>query len=171
MVFLDESGFRVLPLVCRTWAPVGEQPVARYAPAKKHLSVISAITATGRVFFGMEERALVSEDVIRFVRRVQRCVGKPLLLVWDGAGIHTSKVVRRALTEGLSPGVWLVRLPPYAPDLNPDEAVWSYLKRKLANVCCLNLEDLKARLRRQIALLRPKRGLVVSFFGSAGLSL
>jgi transposase len=135
------------------------------------LSVISAVTASGKVYFGMEERALLSEDVIRFVRRVQRYVGKPLLLIWDGAGIHTSKVVRRALSEGLSPGVWLERLPPYAPDLNPDEGIWSYLKRRLANVCCTSLEDLKAKLRREISRLRPKSQIVLSCFAGAGLAL
>ncbi len=133
--------------------------------------MISAVTASGKVFFGMEERALLSQDVIRFVKRVRRLVGRPLLLIWDGAGIHTSNVVRRALTEGMSPGVWLVRLPPYAPDLNPDEAIWSYLKRRLANVCCLNLNDLKARLRREISRLRPKANLVLSCFNAAELPL
>ena len=133
--------------------------------------MISAVTTSGKVYFGMEERALVSEDVIRFVRRVYRCVGKPLLLVWDGAGLHTSKVVRRALSEGLSPGVWLERLPPYAPDLNPDEGIWSYLKGQLANVCCVNLEDLKARLRREIKRLRPKKRIVLGCFTAADLTL
>ena len=171
IVFLDESGFRVLPLVLATWAPRGERPVSRYAPAKKHLSVISAVTASGKVYFGMEERALLSEDVIRFVRRVQRCVGKPLLLIWDGAGIHTSRVVRQALSEGLSPGVWLERLPPYAPDLNPDEGIWSYLKGQLANVCCWNLDDLKSRLRREIKRLRPKKRVVLGCFAGAQLAL
>lgn len=142
-----------------------------YTPAKKHISVISAITLSGRVYFSMEERALVSEDVIRFVRRIHRDIGTPLLVIWDGAGIHTSREVREALAQGLSPGVWLERLPPYAPDLNPDEGIWSYLKRRLANVCCNSLEHLKKLLRREIKRLRPKADVVISCFEAAGLAI
>ena len=91
--------------------------------------------------------------------------------MWDGAGIHTSNVVRQALSGGLSPGVWLERLPPYAPDLNPDEGIWSYLKGRLANVCCWNLDDLKQRLRREIKRLRPKKRIVLGCFAGAGLAL
>lgn len=171
IVFIDESGFRVQPLVATTWARRGETPVARYQNAKHHLSVISAVTNTGRLFYGMEERALVSQDVIKFVRRVQRCVGKPLLVVWDGAGIHTSKVVREALSDGLSRTVWLERLPPYAPDLNPDEGIWSLAKRRLKNVCAFDVPDLARRVRRVLKAIRRRSDLVLGCFGQAGLKL
>lgn len=171
IVFIDESGFRVQPLVAATWSRRGETPVAKYAPAKHHLSVISAVTSTGRLFYGMEERALLSADVIKFVRRIQRCMGKPLLVIWDGAGIHTSKVVRAALREGLSPGVWLERLPPYAPDLNPDEGVWSLAKRRLSNVCAMSVADLVGRVRRVLEAIRRRKDLLLACFGQAGLAL
>lgn len=171
IVFVDESGFRVQPHVAATWSRRGETPVAKYAPAKHHLSVISAVTNSGRLFYGMEERALVSRDVIKFVERVQRCVGKPLLVIWDGAGIHTSHEVRDALRGGLSPGVWLERLPPYAPDLNPDEGIWSLAKRRLSNVCALGVSDLIQMVRRVLEAIRRRPDLVLACFGAAGLAL
>jgi transposase len=171
IVFVDEAGFHVQPHVASGWARRGETPVAKYAPAKHHLSVISAVTTSGKLFYGMEERALVSDDVIRFVKRVQRCVGRSLLVIWDGAGIHTSHAVRDALRDGLSPNVWLERLPPYAPDLNPDEGIWSLAKRRLSNVCALSVNELTFHVRRVLEAIRRSPRLVLSCFGQARLTL
>jgi hypothetical protein len=61
---------------------------------------------------------------------------------------------------------------PYAPDLNPDEGVWQYLKNvELRNVSCKDLKHLRQELQLAIMRLRNKPQLIQSFFGQAGLPI
>ena len=71
-------------------------------------------------------------------------------VVWDGARGHHAPAVRQV-------GVTLIQQPPYAPELNPAEGVWVYLKRvELANVCCQDKTQLRYELRRAVKRLRQK---------------
>ena len=64
-------------------------------------------------------------------------------MIWDGAPIHRSRAVREWLSQGASRRIQLEQLPGYAPELNPDEGVWRYLKRvELKNLVCAGLEQL-----------------------------
>ncbi|MFI9101124.1 transposase [Streptomyces fildesensis] len=59
-------------------------------------------------------------------------LGGPIVLVWDNLNKHVS----RAMGQLVDARLWLTvyRLPPYAPEFNPVEGVWSHLKRSLANL-------------------------------------
>ncbi len=66
--------------------------------------------------------AATGEFLARFARTLGR--REHAVMVLDGAGWHTSNDLR-------VPGnVTLVRLPPYAPELNPVERVWLYLRER-----------------------------------------
>jgi transposase len=92
-----------------------------------------------------------------------------LLVIWDGASIHRCKVVTACRAGGAAARVWLEHLPGYAPDLNPDERSWRYLKRfELRNVCCRTLEELDRELRLAIARLRHKRTVIQACIRLAG---
>jgi transposase len=78
--------------------------------------------------------------------------------------------VKDFLGNGGSRFVHLEQLPPYAPDLNPDEGTWQYLKRvEMRNLCCLNLDHLHHELSLAIARLRRRPHIIRSFFTGAGL--
>jgi len=86
------------------------------------------------------------------------------LVIWDGSPIYRSKEVRAFLANGAAKQIHLERLPAYAPDLNPDEATWQYLKRvELRNVCCFDLNHLHQQLDLAILRLRHKPYLIRSF--------
>jgi transposase len=122
-----------------------------------HLSVISAIGLSGQLYFELQERAYTGEDVVRFLKSLRRKIGKPLLIIWDGASIHTGQAVKHYLAAGAARYMHLERLPAYAPELNPDEGVWNYLKRnELGNVCCANLKVLAGYIRRGFTKMRRK---------------
>jgi transposase len=122
-----------------------------------HLSVISAITLSGQLYFELQERAYTGEDVVRFLKSLRPKIGKPLLIIWDGASIHTGRAVKNYLAAGAARYIHLERLPAYAPELNPDEGVWNYLKRnELGNVCCANLKILAGFVRRGFTKMRRK---------------
>jgi transposase len=120
-----------------------------------HLSVISAITLSGKLYFDLQKAAYTGEDVVQFLKSLRRKSGKRLLIIWDGAPIHTSQAVKAYLKGGAARYYHLERLPGYAPELNPDEGVWNHLKRvELGNVCCANLKELADFVKAGFARLR-----------------
>ena len=134
---MDQSGFYLLPMVVRTYAPVGQPPVLREHLSREHLSVMSGITLDGKPSMIEQERAFNGEDVVRFLKHALRQIPGKLLVIWDGSPIHRAKVVKEFLKSGAASEPQLEQLPGYAPELNPDEGIWRHLKYvELENVCC-----------------------------------
>jgi transposase len=87
-----------------------------------------------------------------------------LLVIWDGSPLHRAKVVKTFLAAGGAKRLWLEQLPGYAPDLNPVEGIWNYLKRvRLGNVCCRTLAEVRYEVRLATANLRHKATVLASF--------
>lgn len=95
----------------------------------------------------------------------------PRYRFWDGAAIPRCRAVKDFLAAGAGARLRLVRLPAYAPYLNPDEGVWVWLKRWLGNVCCTDLAELKDELSWAIKRLRARSQVIRSFFERAGLEI
>jgi transposase len=157
IVWIDEAGFYLLPARVRTYAPRGETPTLRVPLTRDHLSAIGALTADGRVLMQVQTEAVRGPRVVRFLRHLLRQITGKLLVIWDGSPIHRAKGVKAFLAEGGSQRLWLEQLPGYAPDLNPVEGIWQYLKRvRLGNVCCRTLQEVRYELRLATATLRHK---------------
>jgi transposase len=65
-----------------------------------HLSVISAITLSGKLYFDLQPSSYSGEDVVQFLKNLRRKSGKRLLVIWDGAPIHTGQAVKAYLKAG-----------------------------------------------------------------------
>ena len=92
-----------------------------------------------------------------FVQTLLDQIAGHVTVVWDGAPIHCSHVVKAFLAAGAAKRLQLEQLPGYAPDLTPDEGVWNDLKRgELANVCCRDLGELTTHLIQANERLRAK---------------
>jgi len=154
----------MLPAVVRTYAPVGKTPVVRAPLSRDHLSVMGGITLEGKLYLRVQERAYNSEDVLRFLEQLLWYIPGKLLVIWDGAPIHRGQVVKDFLANGAAGRIHLEQLPGYAPELNPAEGIWNYLKRvELKNVCCQNISHLRLELRRAKERLRHKIDIIKSF--------
>jgi transposase len=153
----------------RTYAPRGQTPILRAPLNYEHLSVISALTESGRLLVQMQEVAYDGAAVVGFLRHLLRHIEGKLLIIWDGAPIHRSKAVKTFLAEGGAKRIHLEQLPGYAPELNPDEGVWRCLKYvELKNVCCPHLVHLRHELRLAIARLRHKRDVLLGCIAQCG---
>jgi transposase len=160
-VWVDESAIYLLPAVVRTWAPRGETPLLRAYLTRDHLSVISGLTPAGQLVLQIRRQAFQSVDVVRFLRHLLRHIPGKLLVLWDGAPLHRAQPIRDFLAAGGAARIHLEQLPAYAPELNPDEGIWNYLKHvELRNVCCDDLPELRQELRRAVARLRHKRAVL-----------
>jgi transposase len=158
---VDESGFRPLPSVVRTWAPRGQTPLLREWLTWDHLSAISAITPAGELYLSIQERAFKGPDGVQFLQRLLDHIPGPLWVVWDGIAPHRSRVVKEFLAAGATQRLWLEQLPGYAPELNPDEGIWSYLKRvELCNLVCHDLAHLHSELEQAVERLKLKPDVI-----------
>jgi transposase len=159
--------------VVRTYAPCSETPVLKVFQTRDHLSVMSGIStawAPGNpnAHSGADrsgERDLSTSPLYGYL-------GRRLLVIWDNATIHRSDEVKAFLANGWATKIHLENFPAYAPELNPDEGVWQYLKHiELRSLCCMDLIHLNIELQLAIRRLRRKQDLIQSFFAGADLDL
>ena len=171
-MWVDEASFYLLPATVRTDAPRGQTPILHVPLTREHLSASSALTVHGRLFMRIQRCAYRSHAVVRFLRHLLQHIDGKILLIWDGAPIHRSRVIKDFLSSGAAKRLQLERLPGYAPELNPVEYVWHYLKHvALRNVCCDTLEELQYELRLAVANLRHKLDVLLSFPSHCGYQL
>ena len=111
IVFCHQSGFYLLPMVVRTYAPVGKTPILKENLTRDHLSAMSAITLDGKLYMKEQERAFKGEDVVRFLKHLMRQIPGKLLVVWDGSPIHRGGAVKEFLASGAASRLQLEQLP------------------------------------------------------------
>jgi transposase len=170
LVLVDEAGFYLLPSIVRTYAPCAHTPVLRVLATHDHLSVMSGVSLGGGLYTMVRKHSLRAVESVWFLKHLLRCLGPKLLVIWDGSPIHRGEEVQSFLADGGAKRVHLEQLPPYAPDLNPDEGVWKHLKYvEMRNLCCADLTHLHHELHLAIARLRRQPQLIQSFFAGAGL--
>ena len=171
LVFVDESGFYLLPGVVKTYAPKGRTPVVDEWQTRDHLSVMGGVTPTGKVYSLVRPTSLNGLHTIEFLVHLGRQGADRLLVVWDGSPIHRRAEVKAFMAEA-GDAIHLEPLPPYAPDLNPVEWLWRQMKEvELRNLTCLDLEQLHMELHLALGRVRQKPALIGSFFEGAGLEL
>jgi hypothetical protein len=181
--FEDESGRSLRPPIARTWGRRGNTPLIT-VPARRAGRVNIAALACCRP--GHRPRLI---DRLRVCRRRRgepkgftwrdyrdlitaahhQLPGGKIVLVWDNLNIH-----RQAETQALAGVRWLriFRLPPYAPDLNPAEGIWSALHRTaLANLAATGLDHLAAVIRHGLKSFQYRPGLISSCLAETGLRL
>lgn len=171
LLFVDESAFYLLPGAVYTWAPKKKTPVLKVPLTREHYSAISAVSPEGELYLSLQEQAFDSEAVIRFLKELLEQISGKLLIIWDGATIHRSKLLREFLSNGGAQRIHLERLPGYAPELNPDEGVWHYLKHvEMGNLCARDMNELKDNLTRAQQRLATKPEVIQAFFAHSGVT-
>ena len=154
----------------RTYAPKGRTPEIKAPLSRDHLSSMSGITPEGKLYMQVQNRSYKGEDAAGFLKHLLRHIDGKLLVLWDRSRIHRSQAVKDLLASAEGSRIHLEQLPAYAPELNPDEGVWNYLKRvELKNVNCQDLDQLYKELRKAKERLRHKTEVIKSFFRIAGL--
>src|SRR5579863_1454181 len=175
LVFVDESGVTFTPLVQRTWALRGHTPVLKHRLRSwKKVSLIGVWSTTRRrriVDWSCQlvpGRSLVTDDFIALLRSLLRRWRGKIVLLWDRLPGHRSATVQRYIAR--HPRLDIEYLPPYAPELNPNEYAWGYLKRNLLpQFCPDDLDQLHAETWFQTLRLSGRDQLIRSFFNATKL--
>jgi transposase len=164
--FLDEAGFDSEPRLGRTYGLKGQTPVVPTSGQRQRVNVISAVNAQGAFWCGMYTDRLNGQLFAEFLRDFMAGRSETVYLVVDGHPAHKAQVVKDVVAE-MAGRLELHFLPPYAPDLNPDEFVWSYMKTNgLSKKPLLKNESLKDRVATDLLAIQGNRKLVRSFFGA-----
>ena len=133
VVLIDETGVQLSPLRRRSWAKRGCRPVLRQlAGTRKKISAIAALTISPQslrrnlYFQTLIDGTFDSARVADFLRELLKQIPGKIIVVWDNGSMHKGPAVRELLKR--FPRLTLEWLPPYAPELNPVEQLWSHLK-------------------------------------------
>lgn len=176
LVFIDESGFCESGVLRRTWAPRGITPILRSkGNSWKRMSMIGAIGyradgSRSRLFVRLKRGAVHAEHFVTFLAHLRRHLRDKIIVVWDNLHGHRSKLVRHWAEK--HPSCQLTYLPAYAPELNPVEALWAWLKgTRLANNSREDLAPLADEVRRGTRAARRRGDLLQSFLHRSGLFL
>ena len=162
--FWDESGFRADSVHGRTWAPCGETPVVKRPGERQSMSAASAVNSKGAFWFATYEGGLSGELFVTLLKKLMFNRRKAVHLVVDGLPAHKKAIVKEYVAS-MQGKLTLHLLPGYAPDLNPDELVWSHVKRTgVARSPLQKGEKLGPRVHEQLAQIGRNPKLVRSFF-------
>jgi transposase len=164
--FLDEAGFQSDPPLGRTYGLKGCTPVVPTSGQRQSINVISAVNARGAFWAATYDGKLNGESFVLFLQNFMK--GRPgrIFLVLDGHPAHKAKVVQNYVAN-LGGRLEFHRLPTYAPDLNPDEFVWSHMKTNGVSKKPLKQnESLRQRVEDDLVKIQGNRPLVRSFIGA-----
>lgn len=178
-MFLDESGFLMAPYLRKSWSPLGHPShiVHRTGSHHNRVSAMAALCllpdrTTVQCYFRLHpDHNITCNEVVPFLEELgAHFPATRLMLLWDRLGAHTSLRTQAYLTQ--APLLETFHFPPYTPDLNPVEMLWSYLKQNpMANRVAVDLEDLAKTTRRQARALQRRPGLLQSFLRHCNLPI
>jgi transposase len=161
--FADEAGMRSDHHAGTTWAPQGKTPVIRATGRRFSLNMISAVSARGELRFMVHEGNVDSKVFREFLKRLMTGATHPIYLVVDGHPIHKSKLVKDYV-DAQQGKLKLFYLPPYSPQLNPDEQVWGNVKTRVAKQTPQNKVELKEKISGALRRLQKMPAIVIGFF-------
>ncbi len=163
--FADESRVRADGHSGTTWAPIGETPVITDSGDRFGINMISAVSAQGQMYFECFEARMESQRFIEFLKNLRQSADKPTLVIVDGGSYHKSKSVKEFLKgEGSCLGIKLILLPPYSPELNPDEQVWNHAKRRIGRMSINTKKAMGDVVRKTLISIQSSISVVQSFF-------
>ena len=176
LLMIDEAGLLMAPLVRKSWSKRGSPPcLFQRARHREKVSVIGALWLSP-----VEKRLKLSYGTIAggyydggrvatFVESLVAQTSRPVVIVWDGGNMHKGPAIRSMLSR-VGERLWLERLPPYAPMLNPVEGVWSWLKySRLNNYAPANATELDRRIRIELDVATKDFELLRGFWKKSEL--
>lgn len=168
IVFIDESGLSTRPTRVRTWALRGQTPLLQETFNWKSLSIIGGL-ALLRFYFQIHKGSIKGPQVVEFLQHLQRHIPGKILILWDGASIHRSALVRDYLAS-IKGRIVVERLPAYAPELNPVEYMWGHLKtHEIANLLVTHAWELSMEATAALRKMRRRPSIITACYAQAEL--
>lgn len=176
IVFIDEAGFMMSPVAQRTWAPRGQTPIMKISEPHGRISVIGAMAIRmeprrfGFLFHAAPDNVnFHGYSIAEYLGHIHHRLNGQITVLWDSYGIHSAEPVSQYVATHRT--ISVEYFPPYAPELNPVDSIWAYIKSKrLANYCPRSLGELRRRVMTELFRVQMP-DLLESFFRHTGLTL
>jgi transposase len=170
ILFCDEAGVRTDYHSGTTWAPVGQTPVVRGTGNRRSINMVSAVSAQGKLHFSFVEGNINAESFIGYLKKLLHDIPGKIFLIVDGHSAHTAKVTRQFAHDN-GDRLKLFFLPPYSPELNPDEWVWKNIKHDhVGKMAARTKDELRKGIERAVARLQAGVEIVKGFFADPDLA-
>jgi transposase len=183
IVFEDEAGQSMTPPRARTWGRIGHTPVVRvrgrgsgrvsmagmacYKPGERSRLIYAIREYRGRKD---EPKGFGWRDFRDLIVRARFQLGGPIVLVWDNLRLHLTAGMREFI-EANAEWLTVFHLPAYAPDLNPQEGIWSLVKRQIGNLAAADLGQITRAVKRRLKRIQYRPELVDGCLVATGLML
>jgi len=163
--FVDEAGVSLIPVLGKTWALKGKTPKVKVTGNRGGFCVSSAISPGGKMIFRIEKGKVNSDSYLDFLQKIiKQHPRRKIIVIADNAPAHKSAILK-GFEESNKTRFAMYNIPPYSPDLNPDEHVWAYLKAKsLLTHQANSVSELKEVANRKMKAIQKNKGLINSFF-------
>ena len=180
--FEDEAGQTLRPPKARTWSRRGHTPeipvsgkgsgrvsiagLVCIKPGRRSRLIYRVLIHRGRKG---ERRSFAEADYVALLDAAHQQLGGPIVVIWDNLNTHVSTAMRTLIAA--RDWLHMIRLPAYAPDLNPTEQVWSHLKRSLGNLAVHGIDHLAQIVKNRLKRIQYRPELIDAFFAHTGLTL
>lgn len=162
--WLDEASIRSDDPLQRTWGERGKTPVVKTSSQRQSINAISALSNTGGFWYHLYQGKFTADKCVECFERFLKNRKNPVIVIVDGHPVHKSKKVMDYI-ESIDGLLEIVFLPPYAPDLNPDELVWNHMRNIGTSKKPLKAgESLMNRAIKDLESIKKNKKLVKSFF-------
>lgn len=169
-MFLDEFGSSYRERLGTTWTLRGKRPVIKRTDADRRvLSSIGVLTLSGHLYTMHVDGSINSDLIVKMLKHLLRYMPEGFVMIWDGASIHRSKVTKAFLADHRE--IAVEPLPPYAPELNPEEYSHGNVKARNRNSTPANKTEMREQLDKGFRRLRRRQDLLLTFIQHAGLSV
>jgi transposase len=166
--FEDEAGVRSDHHAGTTWGMKGRTPVVRTTGARFSVNMISAITSRGAMRFMTYAGKMKASVFCEFMKRLIHNAPAKIFLILDGHPVHRSLHVKK-FVQATKGKLRLFYLPPYSPELNPDELVWNNVKGKIGRSSIKGPDDFQEKVRSHLKSLQRTPEKICGFFKEPNL--
>lgn len=167
--FGDEAGIRSDYHSGTTWGAIGETPIVEATGQRVSCNMLSAITAKGEMCFMVMTGRVNAAVFIEFLKRLMSGGKHKIFLIVDGHPSHRAKKTKR-FVDSVKDRLELFFLPPYSPELNPDELVWNHVKNHhIGRMIIQGRDDLVSTVRSVLRSLSKTPSKIQGFFRKPSL--
>lgn len=158
LMFQDEARFGRMAKIRRCWSGPGARPVVANGYERQFTYAYGACCPQDGAYESMICEKMNTENMGKFLEQVRAAwPDEQIVMVLDGASSHRAKDL--AVPEGMH----LIFLPPYSPQLNPQEHIWDEIREKeFPNRIFDNMTEVVAQLVAGVSRLKRMSEVVKS---------
>jgi transposase len=168
--FADEAGVRTDYHSGTTWGEVGRTPIVKGTGNRKSVNMVSAVSPRGKLYFKFLDGNTNAATFTGFLEDMLHDISGIIFLIVDGHSAHTAAATRK-FAEKNKDRLRLFYLPPYSPELNPDEWIWKNIKHDHAGkMAARTIDELKDGINKAVGRLLSVPGIILGFFADPDLA-